>query len=818
MQKAIFRITGMSCAACANRVENAILSVPGVKNAFVNLASSTASVEFEERAGIISEIIEAVENAGYGASTEGGTSSSNTLILKIGGMSCAVCAQRIEKALSELEGVNEARVNFAAQAAHVRCSPSCDLGAITSAIEGLGYKVLDVSGEKARPASQKELEERELSALKKRLLVGGALGLLCFLLSMPGLFPFVKTIQFQTRAYLLFIVTTVVQFYVGYPFLIGAWKALRHKSADMNTLVALGTLSAYLYSVFVTFFPHVFSKSGLKLHLYYDSASMIIVFVLLGKYLETKARREAAGSISKLLSLAPPVAHLVENDKERDVPVELLVPGNVVVVRASERIPVDGTVISGESSVDESVLTGESIPVDKSKGDHVTAGTLNLWGRLTIMAERVGSDTVLSHIVRVVQEAQGSKANIQRLADKVASVFVPIVIGCAAVTFFIWYLFGPEPLVANSIISFVSVLVIACPCAMGLATPAAVMAGTGRGAEEGILIKNAQAIEQGAQVDTVIFDKTGTLTEGRPSVAETIPASGLDEKKLLEVAASVESFSEHPLARAIVEQAKAHGISPRQVTAFRSKTGLGVSAELDGTMVLAGKRELLEKSGIDTSKLKDVADGLARKGMTTIWISYGKDVLGIIALSDSLKADASHAIKELKQMGISTLMLTGDNHETARTIAHMAGIDSFEAALSPVDKSERIKSLQEKGHKVAMVGDGVNDAPALVQADLGMAVSSGTDIAMDAAQVGLMRHGVSTVPMAIRLLRKTLRVIKQNLFWAFGYNTLAIPIAAGILYPCCGIRLSPIIASAAMAMSSVTVVSNAVRLRKMKKI
>ncbi len=812
-KKLTLKIEGISCAACISMVERAISSLKGVESVSVNLASGLANITYEGDGDFLNKVLKKIEDAGYkGKIPEEG--KERVLNIRIGGMSCAVCAQRIQKALLETEGVRDATVNFATQSARV-VGDFLDVERIKSVIEGLDYRFLGVQEE--GPLSQED-DTRELRGLKRRLLVGAFFGALCFILSMPGLFTFIRSISWQIRAYLLFIITSFVQFYVGYPFLKGAIKALRQKSSDMNTLVALGTLSAYLYSVFVTFFPDYLSSHDILRHLYYDSAAMIIVFVLLGKFLETKARKEAAGSITRLLELTPKMAHLLKDGREMDIPVKDVRAGDILVVRPSERVPVDGVIIDGESSFDESVITGESIPSDKSKGDEVTGGTLNLWGTVTIRAKRVGRDTVLSQIVRVVQEAQGSKAKIQRLADKVASIFVPIVISVALLTLATWLYLGPSPRLTNALIAFVSVLVIACPCAMGLATPAAVMAGTGRGAQEGILIKNAEAIEIGADVDTVVFDKTGTLTKGEPRVTDIIAAPGLDEDSLLRIAGSAEAFSEHPLARAIVRKCKERKLDLYDVKAFKSRPGLGLEAKIDSKDTLIGKRELMEISGISLEGIMDEVEKLMDTGKTIIFIAQEGKILGAIGLFDTLKEDAKEAIGSLKDMGISTFMLTGDNEKTARAVAGIIGLDGFSASLSPVQKAEHIKAFQSQGKRVAMVGDGVNDAPALVQADLGMAVSSGTDIAMDAAQVGLMRHDLMGVVMALRLLRRTLRVIKQNLFWAFGYNILAIPIAAGVLYPCCGIRLSPIFASLAMAMSSVTVVSNAVRLRRIKEL
>ncbi len=810
VKKVFFKIRGMSCAACVSRVEQAIKKVDGVVDATVSLASESAIVEYEGSEKKLRDIEKAVFQAGYEAIVQDNALNASTII-KIAGMSCVVCAGRIEKALKEISGIKDVNVNFALGQAEVICTGRCPIAEINRVISDLGYELKGVEESRGK-------DDDELIHLKKRLILGLILGPICFFFSMPELFSFAKVLSWNVRAHLLLGITSIVQFYIGLPFLTGAYKAIRQKSADMNTLVAIGTLSAFFYSFFVTLFPSYFKAHNLPLHLYYDSASMIIVFVLVGKFLETKARKEAAGSITKLLELTPKVVHLKTPKGVIDIPLSEIKVGDVLIVKPSERIPVDGIIISGHSSVDEYVVTGESIPVDKKAGDEVIGGTLNQHGQLTIKAKKVGKDTVLSHIVRVVQEAQGSKAKIQRLADKVASIFVPIVLIIAFITFFLWYFIGPEPKLTNALISFVSVLVIACPCAMGLATPAAVMAGTGRGAQEGILIKNAQAIELGANIDIICFDKTGTLTIGRPVVTDIIPAKDFEEKELLKVAASIETYSEHPLARAIVSKGKEEKISLINIDEFNSHPGLGITAKIHNEMYLVGKEEFLIKRGVDISPLEENAKILSFQGKTVIWISKDNKAIGLLALSDTLKTDAKEAIFSLKQMGISTVMLTGDNPKTAKVVASQLRLDGFYASLSPAQKAKYISELQNKGKSVAMVGDGVNDAPALAQADLAIAVSTGTDIAMDVAQVGLMRHELKGVVMTFRLLKRTLKVIKQNLFWAFGYNILAIPVAAGVLYPCCDIRLSPIFASLAMAMSSVTVVSNAVRLRRIKDI
>ncbi len=807
LKKAFYKVSGMSCAACASRIEKVLKSLPGVAEAQVNFATETAEILYDP-AKISPAILEKrVKEEGYELrSSEEGL---RQVSFRIGGMSCAACAARIEKALSKIAGVKEARVNFAASQGQVLFDPGLvNISLLQKVIEEEGYQFLGLVTEKIFS------EEDRLSALRKRLWVAWGLAPLVFFLSMPGLFPWVEKISLPWRFYLLFSLTTPVQFYAGGEFLKRAWTALKHRSADMNTLVSLGTLAAYFYSSVVTFFPGIFLRAGLPLHVYFDSAVMIIAFVLLGRYLEVRARGRATEAVRKLLSLAPPTARVIRNGLEQEVPATSLLPGDVVIVKPGERLPADGVIIEGRSALDESMLTGESLPVEKGPGDKVIGGTLNTHGILKIRVEKIGKDTVLATIARLVEEAQGSKAKIQRLADKVAGIFVPLVLLIATLTFLIWYFWGPSPKLTNALLSFVSVLVIACPCAMGLATPAAVMVGTGRAAQEGILVKNALALEEGAKVKACIFDKTGTLTKGQPEVREIIPAPGQKLETVLKVAGALEKHSEHPLSRAIALKAK--HFSPFEAQKMRAEVGFGILGEIKGKPAGVGKKELLQKFGLEIpGELFKASSRLAQKGQTVVWVFWGPQILGLISLADSPRPEARETIRALQAMGLKVYMLTGDNFLTAQAVASELGVDDFWAEVLPAEKSRKIEKLRQKV-RVAMVGDGVNDAPALAAADLGIALSSGTDIALEAADVALMRPDLRLVPKAIRLSRKTLRIIKQNLFWAFAYNVLAIPLAAGLLYPFYGLRLSPAIAAAAMAMSSVSVVTNALRLKRVK--
>ncbi|WP_028845854.1 heavy metal translocating P-type ATPase [Thermodesulfatator atlanticus] len=741
-------------------------------------------------------------------------SAKKELFFKISGMSCAACAARLEKALNSLPGVTEAQVNFASQTLRITFDPEkLSFEALKEKVKQEGFELLPFSD--AEEETLENSEERGLRELRKRLFLAWILAPFVFIFSMPGLFPWVAKIPVPFRFYLLLALSTPVQFYAGGEFIRRALATLRRRSADMNTLVSLGTLSAYSFSTVVTLFPKVFVRVGLPLHVYFDSAVMIIAFVLLGRYLEVRARGKATEAVRKLLRLTPQTARVLREGEEKEIPAAALIPGDIVIVRPGERVPADGVIIEGKTALDESMLTGESLPVEKGPGAKVIGGTLNTHGVIKVKIEKTGKDTILATIARLVEEAQGSKARIQRLADKVAGIFVPVVLVTAAITFVVWYWVGPEPKVTNALLSFVSVLVIACPCAMGLATPAAVMVATGRAAGEGILVKNALALEQGARVKVCIFDKTGTLTKGRPEVKEIIPAPGQKIEEVLKVAGALERHSEHPLSQAIFEKAK--HFEPFLAGKVKAEVGLGIIGEVQGKLAGVGKKELALKFTKDIpEELERAARRLTAKGHTVVWVAWNKYIFGLITLADALREEAKEAVAKLKRMGLEVYMLTGDNQNTAKAIAEELALDGFWAEVLPQEKSQKIEELRRQGKRVAMVGDGVNDAPALAASDLGIALSSGTDIALEAADVALMRPDLNLVPRAIGLSRKTLRVIKQNLFWAFAYNILAIPIAAGVLYPFYGLRLSPPIAAAAMALSSVSVVSNALRLRRIK--
>jgi Cu+-exporting ATPase len=736
------------------------------------------------------------------------------LDLRVTGMSCASCAANVERALKRIAGVRAANVNLATSRATVTFDPRrVDAGRLVQAVRDAGYDVPDPAGGPETRGGEASRADEEFRTLKTSVIWGGALALAVFLGSMRHWFPWVPGVL--QNSYVLWALATPVQFVLGRRFYKGAWSALRHRSADMNTLVAVGTTAAYLFSAVATAVPGLLRSAAVEPQVYFDTSAVIIVLILFGRMLEARAKDRTSDAIRKLMSLCPRTARVLDAAGEREVPVEDVRVGDVLVVRPGEQIPVDGTVLEGRSSIDESMITGESLPVDKGPGDAVIGATLNKWGSFRFHAARVGEDTALAKIIRLVQEAQGTKAPIQRLADVIAGYFVPVVIGIAVLTFVVWSVFGPPPKLVFALLNFVAVLIIACPCALGLATPTAIMVGTGKGAERGILIKSGESLETVHRVDTVVFDKTGTLTTGRPETTDLIPAAETSDR-LLFFAASAEMGSEHPLGQAVVRGALARGIGVEHPGDFRALEGLGVEAVVKGARVIVGNRKLVEEAGIDVSPLVARAESLAGEGKTTAFVGVDGRLAGLIALADTLKPSARPAVEKLRGMGLAVIMLTGDNRRTAGAVAAAAGIDDVIPEVLPGDKAEVVRKLQAEGKRVAMVGDGINDAPALAQADVGMAIGTGADVAMASADITLMTGDLAAVVSAFELSRRTIRTIKQNLFWAFVYNVVGIPVAAGVLYPVFGLLLNPMIASAAMAMSSVSVVSNSLRLRRAK--
>lgn len=797
-------IDGMTCAACVARVEKALAKVEGISKVVVNAATNTAHIESADKLNP-DQIMEAVSRAGYQVPVE-------KLDLNIEGMTCASCSGRIEKKLNKMEGVVKAVVNLSSETARVEYIPGTTSPAeIISAIEMLGYSAFP--REEAETASPADRREKTYQREKQRFVFSLSLSLPVFILSMPGLFPFVNYIPLSIRWPLLFVMATVVILGAGRHFYVNAYKALRQKAADMNTLIAIGTGSAYLYSTAATFWGSFFPPA--LRHVYFDTATMIITLILLGKMLEARAKGKTSDAIKKLIQLQPKTAVVLRNGQEREIPVSQVVPGDLLIVKPGQNIPVDGKVVEGQSTVDESMLTGESIPVEKFSGDKVIGGTINLAGAFKMQAEKVGAQTVLSQIVKLVQAAQGSKAPIQRMADVVSSYFVPAVVMIAIITFFIWLIFGPEPKLSYAFISFITVLIIACPCALGLATPTSIMVGTGKAAELGILVKNAEALEITEKLDALVFDKTGTITRGTPEVSEIIAVSVMEEEQLLTLAAAVENRSEHPIAKAIVQKSREKNLQIPEVNHFSAVPGKGVSGEVNGQLVLVGTAGYLEQNQITLSEgLHQQLDRLAASGNTPFLIAVDRQPAGIIAVSDPIKEEAAEVVQTLQNMGLEVVLLSGDRRQTAEAVARKVGIRRVMAEVLPSEKADAVIELQKQGLRVGMVGDGINDAPALARAEVGFAMGTGTDIAMEAGDITIVKGSLKKIPLAILLSRQTMRNIRQNLFGSFIYNTLGIPVAAGALYPFFGILLSPIFASAAMAASSVTVVSNALRLRK----
>jgi len=734
-----FPVEGMHCAACVNKVEQALLGVPGVRRAVANLATDRATVELSADATGLDDLRRAVAAAGY------------TMPAEI---------------------------------------------AVTPASE---------DREQARRWSENRL-------LRLKFLVGAALSVPVLLGSMHDMVTWAPS--WLRDPWLLWALTTPVQFWVGGQFHRGFVKELAHRAASMNTLVSIGTNAAYFFSVAVTLWPHRFMATGAMP--YYEASALLMTFLVLGRWLEARARGGTSEAIRHLVGLQPRTARVLRDGREADVPIGDVTPGDLLRVRPGERIAVDGQIVEGASSVDESMLTGESLPVEKAAGATVVGGSLNRTGSFTFRATRVGKETVLARIIRLVEEAQGSKAPIQRLADRVAAVFVPVILVIAALTFTAWWLLGPEPAFFYALTNAVGVLVIACPCAMGLATPTAIMVATGKGAQLGVLIKSAEALELLYRVDVVVLDKTGTLTVGKPVVTEVAPVAGVSADELLALAAAAEQGSEHPLGEAIVSEAKARGLAFPPVSEFRAVPGEGVDALAPDGRILLGHARLMAARGIDVSALQARVREQARDGKSAVYVAFAGQALGIVAVADVLKPEAPATVRALQALGLDVVMLTGDARVTAEAIAREAGIGRVIADILPEQKAAEIKRLQDSGRLVAMVGDGINDAPALAQAAVGIAMGSGTDVALEAADVALMRGDLRGVVTAIELSRRTIRIIKENLGWAFGYNLVLVPVAAGVLYPIAGILLSPILAGLAMALSSVSVVANSLRLKRFK--
>lgn len=820
MASEMLNIRGMTCAACAQRIEKTVRKLSGVNLANVNLASEKLFVEYDSDQVELSAVKAAVTKIGYEVAEK---SENAKVTIPIGGMTCAACARRVEKAIGKLEGIEETSVNFATEKATVTYDPqTVRLSVIRGAIEKAGYEALEV--DKADAADEdRARKQKEIKTLWTKFIVSAIFSIPLFYIAMAPMITFVRLpfpagiepMRYPLIYALLELFLVVPVLAVGYRFYTVGFKALIQRSPNMDSLIAIGTSAAVIYSVYNTF--QIASGHFMAVDaLYYESAGVIITLILLGKSLEAVSKGRTSEAIKKLMGLTPKTATIFVDGVEKEIPIDEVELGDVIIVKPGEKIPVDGTVISGHTSIDESMLTGESMPVDKKEGDPVYAASINTTGAFRFKAEKIGSETALAQIIKLVEDAQGSKAPIAQMADIVSGYFVPVVCAIALVSGVAWY-FGTGGDLKFALTIFISVLVIACPCALGLATPTAIMVGTGKGAENGILIKGGEALETAHKITTIVFDKTGTITEGKPTVTDVLSIEGISKDMLLQLTASAEKNSEHPLGQAIVLGAKDAGLELFATEQFEALTGRGIQANIKGEDILAGNRKLMDESKISLAGMEEISDRLAEEGKTPMYVAINGTLAGIVAVADVVKESSRAAIESLHKMGMEVAMITGDNAKTAAAIAKQVGIDRVLSEVLPKDKSNEVKKLQNEGKKVAMVGDGINDAPALAQADIGIAIGSGTDVAMESADIVLMRSDLMDVPTAIHLSKQTIRNIKQNLFWAFGYNVIGIPIAAGLLHLLFnGPLLNPIFAAAAMSLSSVSVLTNALRLKRFK--
>jgi Cu+-exporting ATPase len=848
MKKETYKIKGMHCASCVRTIEGVLLKNPGVKSASVNFASETALIEFDETLVSELDLAKIIESIGYKLeigiqdddrkeSTDNNDKNTESVSINVVGMDSPHCAMIVEGAIKKLDGIKNVDVDFANTTAKVVFSKPLTLSKILKVIEDAGYKPIEENTGSSENILDKEKNERNkrLKTLKIKLISGVVLSILVFLGTYKSWFPFLP--DFFGSNWTLLILTTPVQFWVGWQFYTGLKLLVKYKTADMNTLVAIGTLSAYFYSVAVTVLPDFFSKDGLVSGIYFDTSAIIIVLILLGKYFEESMKGRASEAIKKLVGLQPKTANILKDGKEVEVLIKNVAVGDLIVVRPGEKIPVDGKIVEGDSEIDESMVTGESMPVHKKQNDFVIGSTINKFGTFTFEATKIGKDTMLSQIIKMIEEAQGSKAPIQRLADLISSYFVPVVIIIAILTFIVWLFFGPSPAFNFALVNFVAVLIIACPCALGLATPMAIMVSSGSAAAKGILVKDASSLEIANKINAIVLDKTGTLTKGKPQLTDIISFSSEDKSEILNLAASLEQRSEHPLAKAILQyaasldQKSSHPLDKAilseahkekldlyQLSDFKAISGKGLSGSLNvsGKKIEAylGNRSLMENLRLDISLFEKEIKIMESEGKTVMLLSVSGKIKGALAVADVIKEESKKAVEVLKKNNIEVWMLTGDNKRTADAIAKQVGIENVMSEVMPDKKAEKVKELQDKGKIVAMVGDGINDAPALTQANIGIAMGEGSDIAMESANITLMRGDLMLIPEAIELSKKTMKIIKQNLFFAFFYNSAFIPVAAGVLYPFFGILLNPIFAAVAMASSSISVVLNSLRLKK----
>ena len=824
-------ITGMTCAACANRIERTLARTPGVTKASVNIATARATVEYDPKSTGVRALMDRVKDAGYGT---GATATAEFIVDDSARPSGS--AAPLEGELARVPGVVTASFNLATMQVRVEYVPaSTNVPAMRRAIQGFGYHVRDIpSGGAGASAEDAEASSRraEYDGLRRRFWVAAVLSAPVLVITMSH--GRIALFNVSWIAWLQLVLTTPVVLYSGAPFYRSAWAAFRHRAADMNTLIAIGTGAAYLYSVLVTVLPGMLGTGresttpmsggamGMSMTpVYYEAASVIIALILLGRMLEARAKGQTSDALRRLIGLQAKTARVVRlvgsESSELDIAVEEVVPGDVVIVRPGEKIPVDGRVTEGRSAVDEAMLTGESMPVEKAPGDNVFGATINKTGSFRFEATKVGKDTALQQIVKLVQDAQGSKAPIARLADVISGIFTPIVLCIAVITFVTWFLLSPpEARFTMAFVNAIGVLVIACPCALGLATPTAVMVGTGKGAESGVLIKGGEALEMAHKLTTIVLDKTGTITAGEPVLTDVITTGGISEDELLALVASAERSSEHPLATAIVKGAQSRGLTLAAATDFDAVAGHGVRATVGDRRLLLGNAKLMRDEKLDIGDLAARSDALAAEGRTPMFVAVDGVIAGLVAVADRVKPESAAAIAALKALGLDVVMMTGDNQRTADAVARQVGVDRVLAEILPEDKARQVKALQAAGKVVGMVGDGINDAPALAQADVGIAIGTGTDVAIEASDITLLRGDLRGVVSAIALSKATIRTVKQNLFWAFVYNVIGIPVAAGLLYPMTGWLMSPVIASAAMSLSSVSVVTNSLRLRRFR--